>query len=82
MVAHLQDALAAAVADPDACTARCLARLAEEGSRAEQPSWHVEACCCVAAHPDNADTQHNALQVLARLANEEVVERPSWPRRG
>ena len=32
MVAHLQDALAAAVADPDACTARCLARLAEEES--------------------------------------------------
>ena len=39
MVAHLQDALAAAVADPDACTARCLTRLAEEDSRAEQPSW-------------------------------------------
>ena len=43
MVAHLPDALAAAVADPDACTARCLTRLAEEDSRAEQPSWHVEA---------------------------------------
>ena len=33
MVAHLPDALAAAVADPDACTARCLSRLAEEDSR-------------------------------------------------
>ena len=82
MVAHLQDALAAAVADPDACTARCLARLAEEESSRAAIVARRSTCCCVAAHPDNADTQHNALQVLARLANEEVVERPSWPRRG
>ena len=81
MVARLQDALAAAVADPDACTARCLARLAEEeSSRAAIVARRSVLLC--AAHPDNADTQHNALQVLARLANEEVVERPSWPRRG